>query len=123
MTIQIVELFGLFGFVRRSRNADGKTTAGPQFRLDAHLGAMPVEDVLDDCQAKASAAARAAFLHIDAVEALGQSRQMHFGNARTEIAHGKLAIFAEPAARDLDDLAARGIFDGVLDEVLDDLDK
>ena len=51
---------------------------------------MPVEDVLDDCKAKAGAAARPAFLDADPVEALGQARNMLFGDARPMVAHRQL---------------------------------
>ena len=50
---------------------------------------MAIEDVLDDGEAEAGAAARPAFLHIDAVKSLGEPRNVVIGDARPMILHGE----------------------------------
>ena len=61
-----------------------KVLPAPSSDATTQPAAMAVEDVLDDGEAKAGAAARAAFLHVDAVEPLGQPRNMFFGDARPD---------------------------------------
>ncbi len=83
---------------------------------------MAADDVLDDGQAQPGAAALAAALHIHPIESLGQARQRLARDALAVILaprprHGR---FRGPARhRHLPALAA--IFDGVVDQVLEQL--
>src|SRR5680860_496355 len=55
---------------------------------DGEFAPVAVQDVLDDCQAKARAALLPARRHVDAVEALGQPRQVLRRNARPIVDDG-----------------------------------
>ena len=55
--------------------------------LDREPAAVAVEDVLDQRQAEPGAALCAALGDVDAVEALGQPRQVLGGDAGTSVAH------------------------------------
>src|SRR5262249_22517431 len=65
----------------------GEGRAWPQHALDGQPAAMAVENVLDQRQAQAGAALGAALGDVDAIEALGQPRQMLGGDARAAVAH------------------------------------
>src|ERR1041385_7183780 len=85
---------------------------------------MAVQDVLDQRQAKAGSTLRPALADIDAVEALGQPRQMLGRDARSVVTHRhhRLTLAAGlwgRSARDIDALAARAVFQAVFDQVLE----
>src|SRR5215208_3699339 len=88
MTIQVADVRRFFRLFAREPDGEGRPFA--QLRSDDQLGAMAVEDMLDDRQAEAGAAARAAFLHADTIETLGQARYVIGGDARAIIGHGDL---------------------------------
>ena len=100
----------------------------PQHALDRQPPAMAIEDVLDQCKTQAGAALRAALGDIDAVEALGQPRQVLRRDAGTMIAHrdARLLLAARPLAErelDVDALAGGGIFQRVLHQILEHADQ
>ena len=81
------------------------------------------EDMFDDREAEARAALVAAGADVDAVEALGQTRQMFRRDAGAMIADAQAARAALHVDVDLDvaGLRARAaIFDGVFEQVFDD---
>ena len=59
----------------------------PSFGRDGEPAAMAVHDMLDDGEAEPRAAARPALLHVDAVEAFGEARNMFVGDAGPMVAH------------------------------------
>src|SRR3569623_3436442 len=98
--------------------------AGPQCALDGEPAAMAIEHVLDQREAQARAALRAADRDVDAVEALGQTRQMLGRDTGAEIAHGD-ARFRRTGAglaartRDIAALSRGAVFQRVLDQILE----
>src|SRR5688572_17891895 len=84
---------------------------------------MSVEDMLDDGEAEPSAAAGAAFLYAYPVEALGEAWDVFGGNARPMIPDVQFGQSIGAPAVDFDALAGGCIFDGVLDQILYDLDQ
>src|SRR5579862_4438174 len=69
---------------------DGKSGARSGRAVDGQPAAVAVENVLDQRQAEAGAALRAAFGDVDAIEALGQPRQMLGRDAGAKITHADL---------------------------------
>src|SRR6266540_2838939 len=69
------------------RQVSGEGGALPEHALDGQAAAVAVEDVLDQREPQAGAALRAALADVDAVEALGQPRQMLGRDAGTMVAH------------------------------------
>jgi hypothetical protein len=67
---------------------DGKHRAGAEGALDVEKSAVAVEDVLDDREPEPGAAHFARARGIDAIESLGQSRQMLAGDALALVTHG-----------------------------------
>jgi len=67
---------------------DGEHRAGAEGALDVEKTAMAVEDVLDDREPEPGAAHFARPRGVDAVEPLGQSRQMLAGDALALVTHG-----------------------------------
>ena len=107
---------------------DGESSARAGRAIDGQPAAVAIEDVLDQRQAEAGSALRTALRDIDAVEALGQPRQMLRRDARPVIAHAdqrfRLAVgrCAEPEL-DIDAPAGGAVFERVLDQVLEDADQ
>jgi hypothetical protein len=64
-----------------------KVVPKPDARLDIEVSTMAQQNVLHDGKTQPGAAARAAFLLADAVEAFGEPWQVLFGNAAAIIAH------------------------------------
>src|SRR6478752_7038668 len=100
----------------------------PRRALDRQPAAMTVEDVLDQRQAEPGAALGAAFRDVDAIEALGQARQMLWRDAGAAVAHrdARLAFAVRSFAdrqRDVHALAGGGIFERVLHQVLEHPDQ
>ena len=54
---------------------------------DFELAAMARQDMFDDCESKPGAAELAAFFGIDAIESLGQARDVMIGDTGSEIAN------------------------------------
>src|SRR5258708_37402109 len=71
---------------RRQRHREGRALAGRA--LDVEAAAVAVDHVLDDGEAEAGAAQLARARGVDAVEALGEPRQMVGGNAVALVADG-----------------------------------
>ena len=78
---------------RRSGQMDGESGALARGAVDGQPAPMAVEDVFDEGKAEAGAALRPALGDVDAIEALGEPRQMFRRDARPVIAH------AAPAPR------------------------
>ena len=107
---------------------DGEGGAGAGRAVDGQPAAVAVEDVLDERQTESGSALRAAFGDVDAIEALGQPRQMFGRDARPVIAHADLRFRLAVGRRagpelDIDALAGGAIFERVLDQVLEDADQ
>src|SRR5689334_15886800 len=109
------------------RQMDRERRALADFRLDRPPGVVARQYVLDDRQAEAGALLGAAALNIDPVEALGDARDVLFGDAGTVVLDGDIdALFgAASVARDRhrDAPARLAVLAGVLQEVLEDLEK
>src|SRR5690554_539412 len=92
--------------------------------LDRKLATMTIDDVLDDGQTQAGALLLAAGIGIDAVEALGQPRHM-FGLHTLAVVDHRDHVLETGAAgwleADVDEPAARAIFDGIVEQVLEHL--
>src|SRR5580698_6332139 len=89
---------------------------------------MAVKDVLDQSQSQTGSTLRAAFFHVDAIEAFGQPRQMFRCDAGTIIADTDLGLrlfFSGDAGTqsDVDAFAWRAVFERVLPQVLEDAHK
>ncbi len=63
---------------------------------------MPRHDVFDDGEPEAGAVLGAALSRVDAIEALGQSRQMFRRDAAAEIPDGEKALFGVLSDSDFD---------------------
>ena len=107
----------------RTENVEPSTELGG----DHELAAVAVEDVLDDREAEAGAALLPACRHVDAVEALGEPRQVLRGDAGPVVDHvdpeaaGPAERRRLPPHADLDLAAATAVLDGVLHQVLEHL--
>jgi hypothetical protein len=66
-------------------NDDGERRAFADDALDEQSAAVPVHDMLDDRKSKSRAFTLGAIVALDAIEALGQSRQMPPRNASAVI--------------------------------------
>src|SRR4051812_32594936 len=89
---------------------------------------MPVQDVLYDGEPQSSAAALAAALHVDAVEALRQTRDGLAGNSLTLVLNrDEVLACTLPAGAvrvtetDAHFAALAAIFDRIVQQVLEDL--
>ena len=107
---------------------DGKGGTRPRLAVDCQPAAVAVEDVFDQRQTEPGSALGAAFGDIDAIEALGQSRQMFRRDARPVIAHADLPFGLAIERRrefklDVDALAGGAVFQRVLDQILEDADQ
>src|SRR4051794_10757748 len=86
--------------------------------VDVELTAMALHDVLDDRQSQPGAARLARAAAVDAIEALGEPRQVDACNPRTAVDDGDLAAAAVGALpRHGDPSAVRRVADRVADEV------
>src|SRR6516164_4273154 len=73
-------------------HCEGRTRA--ERALDAQASPVPIEDVLDECQAEPGASFRPALSDVHTIEALGEARQVLRSNARTPVAHRNLRLAA-----------------------------
>src|SRR5690606_13880012 len=123
----------------RQRQKHGEPAALAELALDRETAAMAVEDVLYDGEAEAGAAQLARTAAIDAIESLGEARDVLGRNALALVGDGHLrrdgrALLARIArrgqavaagARDGDDDggALAPVFHGVVEKVLEHLDE
>src|SRR6266498_2168466 len=111
--------------VRRQMNREGRAFA--DLRLDREPGIVARQDMFDNGQAKACALLRSAVLDIDAVEALGDARDVLLGYAGTEVPDGDVdARFGTGIAvsnRHYDTSTRLSVFAGVFQQVFEDLEK
>src|SRR6266851_2729471 len=106
--------------------ADREDRTLTQLAGDVEPPAMSVDDVLDDRQTQSGTSHRAGARRIDAVEALGETRQMFATNALAVIAHrdGDERWPGGPAIdprRYFDRRALVTVFDSVVEKVLEHL--
>jgi hypothetical protein len=87
----------------------------------AHLTAMVQHDVLHNGETEPGAASLAGAGFIHAIETLEQAGKVFGRNSGSEIAHVEFDIFLALDCPNLDFLAARGIFQSVIDKVGEDL--
>src|SRR5690242_19665843 len=98
-------------FLARRAKIDREDRALPELALDLERGAVAIDDVLDDGEAEPGAAHRARASRVDAVEALGEARNVLPRDALATVAHGDsdMRAAAGPAlgelGRDLDGAA------------------
>src|SRR5437588_302417 len=110
-----------------SAEVNGKHRAFPKLAFDLEGAAMPVDDVLDDGKSEPSAAHRPRPRRVDPVEAFGEPRQVLAADAVAVVAHGDRneRHGSRPPLSKAGGDADRGplatVFDGVVDEVLEDL--
>src|SRR5216684_3680778 len=78
---------GAITSMRRERQAHGERCTFAEPAFDAEPAAMAVEHVLDQRKPEPGAALGAALADVDAIEPLGQPRQMLRRNARPVIAN------------------------------------
>src|SRR4051812_47088773 len=81
-----------------SRQMNRERRALANFRLDRQPGVMSGQYMLDDRKAKSSAFLGAARFDIDAIKALGDARDMLFGNARAVVRYGDVDALVVLAA-------------------------
>src|SRR5918992_5170598 len=113
---------------------DDKAAALSDLTLDEQMAAVAAQDVLDDGEAEAGAAEVTRARRVDPEEPLGDPRQMFARDAGAVIAHrdahgraagqrpGAGGRCVETIGRDLDRLASAAVFDGVVDQVGEQLD-
>src|SRR5690606_11417958 len=104
---------------------DGESSAGSGFAIDADGSLMGGDDALDQSEAETDPAGLAAEFRPPAVEALEDSRVIRGGNAGALIAHmdsgaGSFGRGLE-VERDVDAGFRGRMFQGVIDEIDDDL--
>src|SRR5687767_3039310 len=87
----------------------GEAAADPELALDLEPRAVQAEHVLDDRKAEPGAAARARARGRDAIEALGDPRQVLRRDALAGIGHGELGAVAARRPPDLDAPAGRRV--------------
>ena len=103
---------------------DGKLRPLAEFRLHKQAGAVPGEDMLDDGKPQSGTLLGAAVGDADAIETLGQARNVLRRYARPLV--DDIDFDRQPAAafqEDIDELALLAILAGILDEVLDHFDQ
>src|SRR5882762_5062632 len=114
------------GFFAGWPQPDREYRTFPQRADNVGPAAVAIDDVLDDREAQPGSAHRPRAGGIDAIEPLGQPRQVLAPDALTVIAHGDSnerrggAAPLEPC-RDFDHRAFVAVFDRVIEEVLEDL--
>src|SRR6187399_784819 len=99
------------------REMTGERAAAAFCAVDLEPPAMPMQRVFDDCEPQSRAAGLARAARIDAVEALGQTRQMLGGNARAGVAYGEMAARLVRPPADLHGAVWRRVLGGVVHEV------
>src|SRR5258708_9571253 len=105
---------------------DGKDRPDAELAGDVETAAVAVDDMLDDGEAESGAAQGARARRVDAIETLGQPGQVLAPDAFAVVAHRdgdrrrRAAALGEPGD-DVDRRALAAVFDGVVDEVLEDL--
>src|SRR6516162_4245712 len=72
---------------RHQAEAHGEHRAGPQAAFDGESAQVTIEDMLDERETQSGAALGAALSDIDAIESLGQTRQMFGRNPRPVVAY------------------------------------
>src|SRR5215211_8149568 len=109
------------GHIRqRQVDREGRTLA--RRALDGEPRLVARQDVLDDGETEAGSPLGPALRHVDAVEPLGQARQVLRRDAGAEIPYTDDCLGRTPAAgadADLDPLAGGAVFQRVLHEVLE----
>src|SRR5262245_37256793 len=109
----------------KHRQVHRERRALPEHALDRQAAAVPAGDVLDQGETEAGAALCPALAHVDAIEALGQPRQVVRGDAGAIVAHRDTSLAAPfgERERDVDALAGGRVFERVLDQVLEQADE
>src|SRR6185312_9593310 len=102
----------------------GERSAFAARALDGEPAAVAIEDVLDQREAEAGAALRAAVDDIDTIESFGQTRQMFGRDARPVVADRdarfRCAVHALcTLERDLDLLSVGAVFKRVLHQIFE----
>src|SRR5436305_4629733 len=107
------------------RQAHRDARANADFALDLERAPMPLDDVLDDREAKAGSARAPASRRIDAVESFGQSRQVFAGDSRPVVGYRYDDPPRRRACRDVDcgRRIVAAIADGIAEEIVEDLEK
>src|SRR5215204_7356224 len=130
MTVQAAETAVISCRLRdgliRQRQVHREGRALAERALDGEPRLVARQDVLDDGETEAGSPLGPALRHVDAVEPLGQARQVLGGDAGTEIPYTDDCLGRTPAAgadADLDPLAGGAVFQRILDEVLEHADK
>ncbi len=102
----------------RGRQANREPRALAGLALDHQIATVPLGHVLDDRQPEAGAAGVARAAGVDAVEALGEARQVLAGDAATVVGHGEFgASVGEGLPAELDAAALRRVANGVVEQV------
>src|SRR2546426_10511094 len=103
------------GTRQREHHREGRSCT--QSALDAQASAVPIENMLDQRETEACSSHRAALFHVDAIEALGQARQV-LGSDTGSIVADRNFRFAcvrcltwSGFQLDVDALARRAIFE------------
>src|SRR5689334_13600777 len=109
----------------RDRKPYGDPRPGADRAPDVEHSAMPLDDMLDDGEAKAGAGGLAAAGGIDAVEALGHPRQMLARDPRAMVGDGKREPSAVARGRHFDARArlVAAVSNRVAEKIVDDLDQ
>src|SRR5271169_675915 len=118
------------GGVRAQEDGEYRTGAGGAF--DIKKAAVTIEDVLNDCEPQSGSAHIARARGVDAVEALGQARQVFARDTLSTVAHGyrnegalsAITTIGRPNAGrggDRDLAGGAAVFDAVVDEILKNL--
>src|SRR5262245_37144691 len=104
--------------------ANGEARALAELGGDDELGTVPVENVLDDGESKAGAAARTALLNADPIEPFRQPGKVLRRNARPKIQDAEFDVTILIARRrNLDAFPAACILNGIFDEIAGDLEQ
>src|SRR5450830_966124 len=97
--------------------ADRKTAPLPRPRIDAETGPMPQQHVLDNRQPQPRALGLARTALVDAIEALGQPRNVQLVDAYAAVADGKLRPVRPILPDQLHGAAGRCVAHGVRSQV------
>src|SRR5215211_8872774 len=130
MTVQAAETAVISCRLRdghiRQRQVYGERRALTERALDGEPRLVARQDVLDDGETEAGSSLGPALRHVDAVEPLGQARQVLGRDAGTEIPDADDPLARTPAAgadADFDPFTGGAIFQRVLDEIFEHTDK
>lgn len=88
-----------------------------EFATHSGLASMIQHNVFDDRKAKARSAGFPRTRFIDSIETLEQARQMFGWNARAEVSNIELKLTGPLYRSDLNLLAARSVFQSIVDQV------